>query len=48
MEAIRAGDPAKVTLTDGLWSVAIGQPAHRSIDESRWVDLDELVGSEAP
>lgn len=46
LDAIRTGAPAKVTLTDGLWSVAVGQAAHRSIDESRWVELAELVDGE--
>ncbi|NBU96182.1 MAG: gfo/Idh/MocA family oxidoreductase [Actinobacteria bacterium] len=31
--AIVDGRPAAVTLTDGLWSVAMGVAAHRSIDE---------------
>lgn len=43
-EAIRTGTPAAVTLTDGLWSVAVGQAAHLSIDEGRPVELAELLG----
>ena len=39
--AIRAGGPPLVTLDDGLWSVAVGVAAHRSIDERRPVDLAE-------
>ncbi|MFV0309307.1 MAG: Gfo/Idh/MocA family protein [Desertimonas sp.] len=46
LDAIRTGGPATVTLDDGLWSVAVGQAAHRSIDESRWVELSELVAEE--
>lgn len=46
LDAVRSGAPAKVTLTDGLWSVAVGQAAHRSIDESRWVEVSELIGAE--
>jgi predicted dehydrogenase len=43
LEAIRTGAPATVTLEDGLWSVAIGEAAHRSIDERRPVELAELM-----
>jgi myo-inositol 2-dehydrogenase/D-chiro-inositol 1-dehydrogenase len=41
-EAIRAGSPASVTLTEGLWAVATGAAAHRSIDEARPVELSEF------
>jgi len=41
--AIRAGSEPKVTVVDGLWSVAIGEAAHRSITERRPVDLDEVL-----
>jgi predicted dehydrogenase len=44
LDAIRAQAPVPVTLEDGLWSVAIGQAAHRSIDEGRPVELSELLG----
>ena len=40
-DAIRNGKPAAVTLTEGMWAVAIGSAAHRSIDERRPVDLSE-------
>ncbi len=43
VESIRNGTPPQVTLTDGLWSVAVGEAAHRSIAENRPVRLDELV-----
>lgn len=43
IDSVRAGRPAKVTLTDGLWSVAVGVAAHRSIDEGRAVRLDEVM-----
>jgi myo-inositol 2-dehydrogenase / D-chiro-inositol 1-dehydrogenase len=45
--AIRAGRPASVTLLDGLWSVAIGVAANRSIESGQPVllaDLPELAG----
>ena len=41
-DAIRSQQSAAVTLTDGLWSVAIGQAAHQSIELGRWVELSEL------
>ena len=43
IEAIRSGSPAEVTLEDGLWSVAVGVAAHRSIDEARPVLLREVM-----
>ncbi len=42
-DAVRSGGPAGVTVEDGLWSVAMGVAAHRSIDEGRPVELVELV-----
>ena len=42
-DAIRNGTPAEVTLTDGLWSVAVGEAAHRSIAERRPVAMAELI-----
>ena len=41
--AIVDGRPAAVTLTDGLWSVAMGVAAHRSIDEGRPVTIAEVL-----
>lgn len=41
--AIRSGSEAGVTLHDGRLSVAIGEAAHRSIEENRPVRLDELL-----
>ena len=41
-DAIRAGRPASVTLTEGMWAVATGAAAHRSIDERRPVELSEF------
>jgi myo-inositol 2-dehydrogenase / D-chiro-inositol 1-dehydrogenase len=41
--AIRTGANPEVGLIDGLWSVAMGAAAHRSIDEQRPVHLDELL-----
>ncbi len=40
--AIREGRRPAVTVDDGLWSVAMGAAAHRSIDEGRPVLLDEM------
>ena len=41
-DAIRSGLAPVVTVDDGLWSVAIGEAAHRSIDEARPVSLAEF------
>ena len=43
--AIRSGGRPAVGLDDGLWSVAVGVAAHRSIDEARSVTLDEVLGA---
>ena len=40
--AVRTGAPPAVTVDDGLWSVATGAAAHRSIELGRPVFLDEL------
>jgi predicted dehydrogenase len=42
VDAIRDGQPAAVTVTEGLWAVATGAAAHRSIDERRPVELAEF------
>lgn len=42
-EAVRRGAPPAVTLHDGLMAVAIGEAAHRSIDEQRPVLLEEVL-----
>lgn len=42
--AIESSSPPPITVRDGLWSVAVGVAAHRSIDEGRPVDLAELLG----
>jgi myo-inositol 2-dehydrogenase/D-chiro-inositol 1-dehydrogenase len=44
LDAIRNGTPPKVTLEDGLMSVAVGVAAHRSIDEGRPLYLSEVLG----
>lgn len=44
LDAIRSGTAAPITLDDGLWSVAMGVAAHRSIDENRPVALAEVLG----
>ncbi len=41
-DAIRSGGPAEVSVEDGVWSVAMGAAAHRSIDEGRPVELAEM------
>jgi len=43
LAAIRGQGQVPVTLDDGLWSVAIGAAAHRSIDEGRPVLMSELI-----
>lgn len=43
LDAVRTGSPAEVTLDDGLWSVAMGVAAHRSIELGRPVDVSELM-----
>ena len=45
-DAIRKNTPPKVNVIDGLWSVAIGEAAHRSIDEHRPVALAEILPPE--
>ena len=40
--AIRAGQPESVTVTEGMWAVAMGAAAHRSIDARRAVELAEF------
>ncbi len=42
-EAIRADTPPKVTLEEGLMSVAIGAAGERSIEEGRPVLMDEVL-----
>ncbi len=46
-DAIRAGTEPEVTVDDGLWSLATGVAAHRSIDHGRPVLLAEVLGGEA-
>jgi predicted dehydrogenase len=43
VEAIRHGTPPQVTLEDGLLAVAVGEAAHRSIDEGRPVMMSEVL-----
>ena len=45
LEAIRTGGQPLVTLEDGMWGVAVGAAAHRSIDEQRPVLVSELLPS---
>ena len=41
-ECLRGGAQPTVTVEDGLWAVAMGAAAHRSIDERRPVLIDEF------
>lgn len=43
IDACRNGSPPKVSLEDGLVSVAMGVAAHRSIEEGRPVGMDEVL-----
>jgi hypothetical protein len=40
--AIRAGEPAAVTVLDGLWSAAIGFAAHLSLETGMPVSIEDL------
>ena len=42
IDCLRGGRQPEVTIDDGLWSVAMGVGAHRSIDEGRPVTMEEL------
>jgi predicted dehydrogenase len=42
-DAIKRGTPPKVTLAEGLLSVAVGAAAHQSIDERRPVLMSEVL-----
>jgi myo-inositol 2-dehydrogenase/D-chiro-inositol 1-dehydrogenase len=42
LDAIHAGRPEAVTVSEGMWAVATGAAAHRSIDERRPVELAEF------
>ena len=42
-DAITTGAPVEVTLDDGLWSVAMGVAAHRSIELGRPVLMNEVM-----
>ena len=43
LDAVTSRGAPEVTVADGLWSVAVGVAAHRSIDEGRPVRLDEVL-----
>lgn len=43
IDAIAGRGEVPVTIDDGLWSVAMGVAAHRSIDEGRAVELSEIM-----
>ena len=48
LDAVRTGGRAEVTLDDGLWSVAMGVAAHRSIELGRPVAMSELLPATRP
>lgn len=43
LAACRSGTAPEVSLEDGLWSVAVGVAAQRSIEERRFVELAEVL-----
>ncbi len=43
LQAIRSGRPPEVTVEEGLWSVAIGVAAHRSIETGQPVAMADVV-----
>lgn len=45
IDSVRAGRSAAVTLTDGLWSVAMGAAAHRSIETGAPVLVADLMST---
>ena len=44
-DAVLGRRPADVTVRDGMLAVALGEAAHRSIDEGRPVAVEEVLGS---
>ncbi len=46
-QAVRRGERPQVGVDDGLWSVAMGVAAHRSIDEGRAVEMSEVLPVDA-
>ncbi len=43
LRAIRSGSPPEVTVEDGLWSVAVGVAAHRSIEAGGPIELSDVL-----
>ncbi len=43
LAAVQSGQPAAIGPREGLWSVAVGVAAHRSIESGRAVALDEVL-----
>ncbi len=43
LDAVRSGSEPAVSVEDGLWSVAVGVAAHRSIEERRPVEMAEVL-----
>ena len=45
--AIRGEQDVEVSLEDGMWAVAVGAAAHKSIDEGRPVLLEEVMAADS-
>jgi predicted dehydrogenase len=45
LHAVRTGGEPLVSLDDGMWAVAVGGAAHRSIDDGRPVEVAELFSA---
>ena len=43
MKSIINNHPPQVTVNDGLWSVAMGLAAERSVQEKRVVEIEEVL-----
>ncbi|HIE82435.1 MAG TPA: hypothetical protein EYQ00_00675 [Dehalococcoidia bacterium] len=43
IEAILNKRPPQVTVDDGLWSVAMGLAAEKSVQEKRVVEIEEIL-----
>jgi myo-inositol 2-dehydrogenase/D-chiro-inositol 1-dehydrogenase len=46
VDVVRRGERPQVGVDDGVWSVAMGVAAHRSIDEGRAVEMSEILPAE--
>ncbi len=48
VDAVRNRSEPDVTVVDGLMSVAVGVAAHRSIEQGRPVEMEEVLGDRSP